>query len=232
MTLVPAFIQVLSGRKKNLILPVLFNPTQYNLDRSNTFKSTPIPGLGSPLIQFVNGEAATLTMDLFLDDYTDGPGPGLIPTNPAGVVKSVLLRMELITSLLDIDSSLHAPPTVRFVWGPLLFTAVLEKISRKVTLFRASGIPARATLSVTFREYRTLEKQLSGTRLESADKTKRRQVTASESIWLIAEREYGDVRAWRAIAAESEVDDPRSLRPGDWLRVPPWEGPDVLRKAL
>jgi hypothetical protein len=232
MTLVPAFIQILSGRKKNLVLPVLFNPTEYNLERSNSYKSTSIPGLASPLIQFANGEAATLSMDLFLDDYTDGPGPGLIPTNPAGLVKSVTLRMAAIASLLEIDSSLHAPPTVRFIWGPLLFSAVLEKVSRKVTLFRASGIPARATLSVTFREYRTLAQQLSETRRESSDKSKRRQVTAAESIWLIAEREYGDVRAWRAIAAASEIDDPRSLQPGDWLRVPPWEGPDVLRKAV
>jgi nucleoid-associated protein YgaU len=232
MSLVLASIEVLTGRKKSLVLPVLFNPSQYSLDRSNSFKSTPIPGLGSPLIQFVNGDAATLTMDLFLDDYTDEAVPGRTPANPAGPAKSVVRRMEAITSLLDIDSSLHAPPTVRFAWGPLRFTAVLEKVSRKVTLFRPNGAPARATLSVTFREYRTLAQQLSRTRRESADKSKRRQLTAAESIWLIAEREYGDVRAWRAIAAASEVDDPRALRPGDWLRVPPWEGPDVLRKTL
>jgi contractile injection system tube protein len=220
MKLVPAAIKVLSGRKKNLVLKVLFNPNQYSLDRSNTFKSTPVPGLGSPLIQFVNGASTTLTMDLFLDDYTDEPGG------------SVMLRMEAISALLDIDSSLHAPPAVCFLWGPLRFNAVLEKVVRKVTLFRASGVPARATLSVTFREYLTLAQQLSSTRRESADKSKRRQVTAAETIWLIAEREYGDVRAWRAIAAKSEIDDPRSLRPGDWLQVPPWEGPDVLRTAL
>ncbi|HEX8241788.1 MAG TPA: LysM peptidoglycan-binding domain-containing protein [Allosphingosinicella sp.] len=229
MALAPALIKVIAGRKKGTTLPVLFNPSQYNLERSNSFKATQVPGLGSPLIEFVNGEAATLTMDLFLDDYTDGPG-GLTTTSPSRQSKSVPERIRAITELLDIDSSLHAPPQVQFVWGPLLFTAVLERVTRKVTLFRPNGAPARATLSVTFKEYRTLKQQLAEMRRESSDKTKRRQVTAADSIWLIAEREYGDVRGWREIAAESDVDDPRMLRPGDWLRVPPWEGPNGLRK--
>ena len=231
MALELATIEVLTGKKSGTVLPVLFNPNQYSLDRSNSFKSTAVPGLGSPLIQFANGEAATLTMDLFLDDYTDKSGPDR-PAGAAGPKKDVPRRIAEITALLDLDASLHAPPAVKFVWGPLRFTAVLEKVSRKVTLFRDSGIPARATLSVTFREYRTLSQQLSATRRESSDKGKRRQVTASESIWLIAEREYGDVRGWRAIAAESGIDDPRALRPGDWVRVPPWEGPDVLREPV
>lgn len=231
MALAPALIRIIAGRKKGTVLPVLFNPNQYNLDRSNSFKATQVPGLGSPLIQFIHGEAATLTMDLFLDDYTDGPG-GLTATSPSRQSKSVPERIKAITELLDIDSSLHAPPQVQFVWGPLLFTAVVDRISRKVTLFRPNGAPARATLSVTFKEHRTLKQQLAEVRRESSDKSKRRQVTAADSIWLIAEREYGDVRGWREIAAESDVDDPRALRPGDWLRVPPWEGPNGVRKPL
>lgn len=228
MPLAPALIKIIAGRKAGTTLPVLFNPTQYNLDRGNSFKSTSVPGLGSPLIQFVNGDAATLTMDLFLDDLTDGTS-GLVRTSPARQAKSVAQRIAEITALLDVDASLHAPPTLQFVWGPLIFTAVLERISRKVSLFRPSGAPARATLSVTFREYRTLKQQSAQTRRESSDKSKRRQVTAADSIWLIAAREYGDVRGWRAIAEASDIDDPRELGPGDWLRVPPWEGPDVLR---
>jgi nucleoid-associated protein YgaU len=228
MGLEKAFIEILDGAKGGTTLPVLFNPAEYSLERGNAFKSTPVPGLGSPLIQFINGDAATLSMELFLDDITDPEGP----VGAKGPVKSVDKRIAEITALLDIDRTLHAPPTLRFVWGPLRFTAVLEKVGRKVTLFRPDGTPGRATLAVAFREYRTIERQLDAPRRESADKTKRRQIDAAEDLWLIADREYGDVRAWRVIAADSDVDDPRSLRPGDWLRVPPWEGPDGLRRAL
>jgi len=217
MRLEKAFIEVLAGSNAGKRITVLFNPAEYSFDRANSFKSTAVPGLGSPLIQFVNGDAATLSMDLFLDDYTDAASPDV----PA--------RIAEITALLDIDRELHAPSPVRFVWGPLRFDAVLEKVGRKVTLFRPDGSPARAALACSFREYRPLQRQLDDPRTESADKTKRRQVSASDNIWLIADREYEDVRAWRVIAEASDIDDPRGLSPGDWLRVPPWEGPDGLR---
>jgi nucleoid-associated protein YgaU len=179
-----------------------------------------VPGLGSPLIQFVNGDAATLTMDLFLDDYTDAASP------------DVYTRITQIASLMNIDQELHAPSPVRFVWGKLRFKAVLEKVGRKITLFRPDGTPARATLSCTFREFRELgDPQLDDPRPESADKTKRRQISASDTIWLIANREYGDIREWRAIAHASDVDDPRALRPRTWLRAPPLERSDGLRSA-
>jgi hypothetical protein len=237
MRLEKAHIEILSGVRRGTRFPVLFNPAEYSLERANAFKSTPVPGLGSPLIQFVNGDAATLAMDLFFDDLTDPAGPpdtsvgGAVGGQPEGA-KSVARRIAEITSLLDIDRMLHAPPTLRFDWGPLRFDAVLEKVGRKVTLSRPDGTPARATLSVSFREYRSIARQLEEPRRESSDKSKRRQVGAAETLWLIADREYGDVRAWRSIADASDVDDPRSLEPGDWLRVPPLEDGDGLHRPL
>ena len=40
---------------------------------------------------------------------------------------------------------------------------MIEKLGRKVTMFHPDGTPARATLSVSFKEYRTLRKQLEDT---------------------------------------------------------------------
>lgn len=231
MPLEKAYIEVLAGAGSPKRISVLFNPAEYSVERANAYKSTPIPGLGSPLIQFVNGDAATLSMELFLDDFTDPDGPPSETPGGSGrgERKSVQERILEITGLLDIKPDLHAPAPVRFVWGPLRFDAVLEKVSRKTTLFRPDGTPARATLSVSFREYRPLDRL---PRLESADKTKRRQVDAAETIWLIADKEYGDPRAWRVIANASDVDDPRSLQPGDWLKLPPLEDNDAYRRAL
>jgi hypothetical protein len=222
LPLLKAVIQVIEGSKAGLILPVMFNPAEYVIERANSYKSTPVPGLGSPLIQFINGDAATLSMDLFVDDFTDGvltPDSGIL----AGPPMPAVVRIEAITALLNIDRQLHAPPPVRFLWGSLRFDAVLEKVGRKVTMFHSTGIPARATLSVTFREYRRLADQLDDPRRESSDKTKRRPITGAETVWSIADREYGDVRGWRLIADASGVDDPRDLRPGDWVKVPPVE---------
>jgi nucleoid-associated protein YgaU len=218
-----ATITVLDGAHKGDVITVLFNPTEYTFDRSNSYKATPVPGLDAPLLQFVNGESDHLSMDLFLDDYTDPKGPTSLQqkeTDPLGK------RLRDLTRLLEIDRDLHAPPPVRFNWGPMEFTAVIEKIGRKVTMFHADGAPARATLSVSFKEYRTLRQLIEDPRRESADKTKRRVVVGSESLWLIAAREYDDANEWVRIARANDLDDPREIAPGDWLELPPIENPN------
>ena len=211
-----ASIEVLTGSQSGTVYWVLFNPTEYSFDRSNTFKATAIPGLGAPLLQFINGECAQLSMDLFLDDYTDAPS-----SSAPGGAKSVQQRLDDLTGLLDIDKDLHAPPPVRFAWGPLQFDGIIEKMARKATLFRPDGTPARATLSVTFKQYATLADQLQNPPRQSSDKSKRRVVTGRESLWSIAAREYGDPTQWRFIAVANDLDDPRAIEPGDWLLLPP-----------
>jgi nucleoid-associated protein YgaU len=221
-----ATITVLAGADAGKVIAVLFNPAEYSLDRSNSYKAIALPGFGSPLLQFVNGDADQLSMELFLDDYTDEQGPTSRAKPESEPVKS---RLESISKLLNIDRDLHAPPPVRFAWGPLEFSAVIEKLGRKVTMFRPDGKPARATLTVAFKEYRTLREQLERPRRESADKTKRRVVVGRDSLWALAAREYGDAREWRRIADANDLDDPRAIAPGDWLTLPPVEHPDAAR---
>ncbi len=213
-----ASIQPLSGSKSTSVYWVLFNPAEYSFDRSNTFKATAIPGLGTPLIQFINGECDQLSMELFLDDYTDAPD-----SSAPGGAKSVLERLNDLAGLMDIDRDLHAPAPVRFTWGPFQFDGIIEKMGRKVTLFQPDGTPARATLNVTFKEYRTLQNQMQNPRRESADKSKRRVVVGRDSLWALAWREYADVTQWRLIADANDLDDPRGIAAGDWLILPPLE---------
>ena len=221
-----ASITVLDGADAGKVIAVLFNPTEYSFDRSNSYKAVALPGLGSPLMQFVNGDADQLSMELFLDDYTDPQGPTSRARSEQAPVAS---RLEAISRLLNIDSDLHAPPPVRFAWGPMEFKAIIEKLSRKVTMFRPDGSPTRATLNVAFKEYRTLREQMERPRRESADKTKRRVVVGHDSLWALAAREYGDAREWRRIADANDLDDPREIQPGDWLALPPIENPNAAR---
>ena len=223
-----ATITVLDGSDKGKVITVLFNPTEYSFERGNSYKATPVPGLGSPLLQFVNGESDHLSMELFLDDYTDPAGPTSLQQKERAPVAK---RLKDLTKLLAIDRDLHAPPPVRFNWGPMEFSAVIEKLGRKVTMFHPDGTPARATLSVSFKEYRTLRQQVEDPRRESADKSKRRVVVGRERLWWIANREYDDPNEWTRIAAANDLDDPREIEAGDWLLIPPIENPDGTDNA-
>jgi hypothetical protein len=62
-----ATITVLAGADARKVIAVLFNPTEYSFERTNSYKATPVPGLGAPLLQFVNGESDQLSLQLFLD---------------------------------------------------------------------------------------------------------------------------------------------------------------------
>ncbi len=223
-----ATITVLEGADKGKVIAVLFNPTEYSFERSNSYKATPVPGLSSPLLQFVNGEADHLSMDLFLDDYTDPTGPtSLQQRENAPLAK----RLADMSKLLDVDRDLHAPSPVRFNWGPMEFSAVIEKLGRKVTMFHPDGSPARVTLSVSFKEYSTLRQQLEDPRRESVDKTKRRVVIGREQLWWVAAREYDNPHEWMRIAEANDLDDPRDIEPGDWLFLPPMEHPNGTGNA-
>lgn len=207
--LAKAVVVPLDGRNANKPITVLFNPTEYSVEYSASFQEVSPPGLSSPIIQFVNGNARVLTMDLLFDTYTDGGGT------------DVKVVTDEFVGLVEIDGDLHAPRHVEFRWGTFTFRAVVEKISQRFTMFRSDGTPVRATLTVTFKQYRTITDQLDNPRRNSADKTKRRVLEAHDSIWLLAAREYGEVRYWRLIARENDVDDPRRIESGSVLVLPP-----------
>ena len=50
----------------------LFNPKEFSVEKSNQYSEVNIPGLSSPIFQFVRGNARSVTMDLFFDTYEEG----------------------------------------------------------------------------------------------------------------------------------------------------------------
>ena len=204
-----AYIEPLLGALKGVRAKVIFNPAEYSIQKGNQFSNAPLPGLSNPIASFVNGDADVLTMDLFFDTYTNMGS------------SDVRLETDKIAVLLEIDPQLHAPPPVKFVWGPLRFKAVLERLTQRFTMFREDGVPVRATLNVTFKEYRTIEDQLSPKPNESSDWSKRRIIAQHDRLCLIAAIEYEDAAEWRVIADANDIDNPRLLEPGREILLPP-----------
>jgi hypothetical protein len=218
--LVKAFL----ARKDNpqLIVPCLFNPRELSVEKSNQFAEVGIPGLPSPIFQFVRGNARTVTLDLFFDTYEKGEDVRLFTDRitgwDAGSMFSNLPGAS--KGLMDIDSDLHAPPVCLFIWGAFVFQCIIERVSKRFTMFLPEGIPVRATLSLTLKEYREVDVQVREIALQSSDLTKRWVVKQGESLWYIAAMEYGDPADWRLIAEANSIDNPRMLTPGEELIIP------------
>ncbi|WP_139487980.1 CIS tube protein [Brevibacillus dissolubilis] len=205
MGLVKAKIQAFTTPASDPI-PVMFNPTQYQIETANQYAWHTVPGLASPVAQFITGEAETLSMELFFDT--------------TATQSDVRDLTGTITGLLKINSHLHAPPLVQFTWGSFSFKGLIEKVSQTFTMFHESGNPVRARLNVTFKAYRSIQDQLSDISPESADRTKQRVLHEGEQLWMLAHTEYEDTGVWREIAKANGIDNPRLLQAGRQLTLP------------
>jgi nucleoid-associated protein YgaU len=260
------------GRSKPEDIEVQFNPTEYTFDKQNQIAEIQIPGLDSPLQQFVRGQAEKLTLDLFFDTTEHGMGAG---------ATSVTTETDKIYQLVKIEPTRHAPPILEFVWSDQMaganigaapgnvagalsrsigavagaatgavgaaiaaagsvgasalastgtslgnqrrngFRCVLESVRQKFTLFSPDGIPLRATLTVSLREYKTLQNQLDELRLSSPDRTHVHPLQQGETLATVSARYYDTPADWREVAKTNGLDDPRRLSPGMFLEVPP-----------
>ena len=219
-----AYISPINGDLAGQQFQVLFNPAEYSIEKGNTFQSTSLPGLATPVTQFVTGNADTLSMELYFDTYAKSS------RHDSSHIKGEDVRKYTrpIANLMEIDRHLHAPPICEFTWGVPLgrfegfqFTGIIEKVSQRFTFFLDDGTPVRATLNVTFKEYKTVKEQLEDLDLQSADRTKRREIKEGDSIWFLAHEEYGDPARWREIAKHNGLENPRIVAPGTQLELPP-----------
>ena len=195
-------------------MEVLFNPTDYRLSKSNQFAEVAVPGLSAPLLQFGRGNAETLTMQLFFDTHDPRYAEGRYGTD-----QDVRIYTARVTDMMKINSALHAPPICCFSWGHFNFMAVVQQADVRFTFFLPNGIPVRATVDVTFKQFYAGTNEIALNR--SANFTKHYIVQPGDTLTAIAAEKYEDPTKWRPIAEANRLDNPLSIRPGQVLVIPP-----------
>jgi hypothetical protein len=206
---------------------IQFNPTELNFDKSTQLAEIGIPGLDAPIQQFVRGNAEKLTLELFCDTTDQGIGIG---------ATSVTRETDKFYQLVKIVPALHAPPIVTFQWHREFsgnrvgadwgnnrrqsFTGVAESVKQRFTMFSPEGVPLRATVTLTLREWRSIEQQIHELKLESPDRTHSHQLATGETLSALAQRYYQRPGDWRAIADRNGIEDPRRLVAGRTLTIP------------
>lgn len=194
-------------------LPVQYNPPEYSLSKGAQIAEIAIPGLDSPLLQFIRGTNEKITLKLFFDTTDNGT--------------DVREKTKPFYNLVKMDQDTHAVPRCKITWGEKGmikgdcsdFVGIAENISQNFTLFSSDGIPLRAELEITFREYRTLLEQLQ----KPHSYTRTRIVRRGDTLSNIAAQEYNDPGEWRTLAVKNKINDPRRLTPGSIIEIPPLE---------
>lgn len=202
-------------------ITVPFSPTELSFTKGANYAEVPIPGLELPLLQFVRGEAETVSLELFLDAS-------------AGTLSVTELARRLY-KLAMISPEHHSPPLVKVSWGsgfpgPSLgpsaeseksFTAVVLSVGRRFTFFASDGTPLRAVVTLALKQFLTLSEQLTAMDLQSADHTRIHVVQQGETLPLIAFDAYADAALWTLIATHNNLSNVRQVAAGTRLELPP-----------
>ena len=199
----------------------LFNPSEFSIQRESSYAEIKVPGLDRPVIQYVGGGAEVLSFSLFFDTYAAG-----LETHEAKLFATSKLPTLLKTDvreytegfykLLNVNEDKHRPDEVTFVWGKIKFKGYVTDIQEKFTMFSATGVPLRATLNITIKS-----NQVDNNVRNSPDRTKYRTVTQGDKLCSFAETEYGSCSEWRRIAKANHMTNPRLLKSGQDIVIPP-----------
>ncbi len=220
MELAKLTITPFSKAGKGPAIEVLFNPNSYSITKSVTW-SPPKPADGTsaetqnnvnaPTLSFGGGGSRQLTLELFFDVTEQQPA-----------VSDVRKLTDKIVKLTQIDRTLEPlrPPTCEVAWGKgsadFPFVGVVSNLIQKFTLFKVTGEPVRANLTVTFVEFLDPKVDLRQTDPELTTRVIKRNDTLSS----IAAEMYLNPTLWRVIAEANRLDDPRHLEIGRRLTIP------------
>lgn len=200
-----------------------FNPEQISITKTVSWTSKESSALGgrvtpqskrnAPDMDFGGGQPATFSLDLVFDTTQEGDD-----------VRGYTQELLKLTMMGKQQGPFRAPPPrVQFQWGSfVLFMAVVTSVTVTYTLFLPDGTPVRAKAKVSFTQHDDSDDRRRGqnptTRTEAR---KTRIVGAGDRLDLIAYEEYGQAAHWRFLAEVNGLLDPRELKPGQILAIPP-----------
>ncbi len=202
-----ALLRIIAPEVEERDIPVRFNPTSYQLQKSNNFSEIAIPGLETPPIQYIRGGSERLSLTLLLDTSDS--------------LKNVRDEyVDRLARLMRINTELHAPPIVQFIWDTEIFQGVIDTMSVNYLLFSPDGVPMRAEMAMTLIAYRPVEVQIAERPRNSPDVEKSVAYRRGDRLDLIAAGVFQDPARWRDIARTNGIADPRRIAPGTQLLVP------------
>lgn len=145
-------------------------------------------------------------------------GTGVVEGTTTSVKDQIALLRKVAYTYQGDD---HEPPVVEVSWGPLLFKARMESLAVDYTLFKPSGEPLRAKVTLTFIAFKSTEEVFRESSLESPDLTHLVEVKAGDTLPNLCYQIYKDASYYLEVARINQLSNFRHLQPGKLLRFPP-----------
>jgi hypothetical protein len=149
-------------------------------------------------------------------------GTGVVGVQ-SGMPMSVDKQIEMLHALLfdAVKQDDVARPVVQIIWGSLYFLGRLKSMKVRYTLFKPSGSPLRARVSLSFTEYEQPYKNEALDSSAADTLTRQIEVSASTSLPLLCFATYRDPAMAQAVARSNNLTSFRNVPSGTKLNCPP-----------
>ncbi|TXI28802.1 MAG: peptidoglycan-binding protein [Nitrosomonas oligotropha] len=198
----------------------MINPAGYERTSKISYSKESVMGQPGVEAKYYATHADKFVLKELILDAT-----GAVSANPLSVVSDPVPIKEQIESLKEViykyNGSKHEAPIVQLKWGELLFYGRVESLKYDYTLFKPSGVPLRAKVTIIFFEYKSTQEISKEAALESPDLTHLIEIKAGDTLPLLCYRVYQDCSYYLDIAKINRLTDFRNLKPGTKLRFPP-----------
>lgn len=191
---------------------VMFNPSTYSINYELEYKEEQGAGsTGSPQ-NFEKIKPQVLAIDVLID------GTGVTGEKVDSVDDKV---MEFLATTTGYDGEEHRPPYLRLSWGRMQLDCVITSAKVNYTLFKPDGTALRAKISCSFKGQVSDKKQAAEKRNSSPDLTHYRTVKDGDTLQLMSTKIYGNPDHYLEVARVNNLNNFRTLTPGDTLYFPP-----------
>jgi hypothetical protein len=209
-------------------IEALFNPTEFNITKTNDWSFDAIKGTSLPKGKFGGGKPREMQVVLLLDRTLPDPGPSAAPAPSVKDITDKLFKMMDVPSGGRAGGPKSVPPLVTFQWGEMIpFKAACPSLMVTYQLFEPNGTPIRADVKLSLIQAETASSKSSNSPAKKGNPTTRSTgglgihvVRDGDSLPSIAHDAYGDPNHWRVIAEANGIDNPLHLRRGTALDLP------------
>ncbi len=206
-------ISVDSSRKN---FEAMINPSGYEHTFSLRYSKNKVLGQPGTETKYDVSEPEKI---VFKELVFDGTGVVKSMNNQPLSVKEQIDRLRSV--VYTYIGSKHEAPIVQLKWGSFLFYGRVESLKFDYTLFKPSGVPLRAKVTLVFVEYQSSEEIVKEAKNESPDLSHLVEVKAGDTLPLLCYRIYQDCMYYPEVARVNNLTHFSSLKPGMQLKFPP-----------
>ncbi|MBO4350287.1 MAG: hypothetical protein J6A01_04990 [Proteobacteria bacterium] len=151
-----------------------YNPKEISFSKSVQWQDEEGSGMDYPTVYFTQGQAISISVELFFDHYESG--------EDVRVEASNVLAM---CNIIDHDKK-PRPPMVKLVWGGVNpafhgndFIGVIESASVKYTMFKDS-VPVRASITVQIKQADSVQSKITTYERDENGELKAKSTTTTQ----------------------------------------------------